>query len=79
MTDSTKKVAVTRGNRIYQYTDQDGRVFWSFEKFPSIITHSRTMTLGDRVGTHFDSYLAELRATRRFLLDEEKDKGLGRG
>ena len=77
--DSTKTGAVSKGNRVYQYTDQDGRIFWSFEKFPSIITHSRTLTLGDRVGTHFDSYLAELRATRRFLLEEEKDKSLGRG
>lgn len=78
MTDSAK-TAVQKGNRIYQYTDQDGRIFWSFEKFPGVVTHSRTLTLGDRVGTHFDNHLAELRATRRFLLDQEKEKALGRG
>lgn len=78
MTDFTK-TAVTKGHRIYQYTDQEGRIFWSFEKFPSVVTHSRTLTLGDRVGTHFDNYLADLRATRRFLLEEEKEKGFGRG
>ena len=68
MTDSTN-IAVTKGNRI----------FWSFEKFPAVVTRSRTLSLGDRVGTHFDNYLAELRATRKFLLEEEKEKGLGRG
>lgn len=78
MSDSAK-TAASKGNRIYQYTDQDGRIFWSFEKFPSVVTHSRTLTLGDRVGTHFDSYLAELRATRRFLIEKEKEKAVGDG
>jgi len=79
MTGSLKEAAVAKGLRVYQYTDQDGRIYWSFEKLPSIVTHSRSLTLGDRVGTHFDNYLAELRATRRFLLEEEKEKSLGRG
>lgn len=79
MTDSTKEAAVSRGLRVYQYVDQDGNVFWSFEKFPSVVTHSRTLTLEDRVGTHFDNYLSELRATRKYLLDREKDEDLGRG
>lgn len=77
--NSTKEGTVSRGLRIYQYVDQDGNVFWSFEKFPSVVTHSRTLTLEDRVGTHFDNYLSELRTTRKYLLDREKDEDLGRG
>lgn len=79
MTDSLKKGAVTKGLRIYEYTDQDGNVFWSFEKFPSVVKHARTLTLGDRVGTHFDNFLSELRAYRRLLLEEEGEKSLGDG
>ena len=79
MTDSTKEGALTKGLRMYQYTDQDGNVFWSFEKFPSVVKHARTLTLGDRVGTHFDSFLSELRAHRRVLLEDEAAKAMGRG
>jgi hypothetical protein len=76
---TTRDAAVSKGLRIYQYTDQDGHVFWSFEKFPSIVTPSRVMTIGDRVGTHFDNYLSELRVLRRYILEKEKDATLGRG
>jgi hypothetical protein len=80
MTDSTKKEgALTKGLRMYEYTDQDGNVFWSFEKFPSVVKHARTLTLGDRVGTHFDSFLSELRAHRRVILEDEAAKSVGRG
>lgn len=79
MSGAPKEGAVTKGLRIYQYTDQDGNVFWSFEKFPSVVTPSRVMTIGDRVGTHFDNYLSELRALRRYILEKETNENLGRG
>lgn len=79
MTDSTKEGALTKGLRVFEYTDQDGNLFWSFEKFPSVVKHARTLTLGDRVGIHFDSFLAELRAHRRILLEDETAKSMGRG
>lgn len=67
--ERTGVAAPSRGRRVYEYTDQDGNVFWSFDKFPSVVTHSRTLTLGDRVGTHFDNYVAELRALRKVILE----------
>jgi len=76
---ASKEAAVTKGRRVYEYTDQDGNVFWSFEKFPSVVKHARTLTLGDRVGTHFDSFLSELRAHRRIILEDETAKSVGRG
>jgi len=79
MADSTKEGAPSKGLRVYEYTDQDGNVFWSFEKFPSVVKHARTLTLGDRVGTHFDSFLSELRTHRRILLEDETAKSVGRG
>lgn len=79
MTSSPKEGAVTKGLRVYEYTDQDGNVFWSFEKFPSVVKHARTLTLADRVGTHFDNFLSELRAHRRILMEDEKAKSQGRG
>lgn len=76
--DSPKEAAISKGQRIYEYTDQDGHVFWSFHRFPSVVTHSRTLSLRDRVGAHFDSYLSDLRALRRIIVEEEKEKELGR-
>lgn len=64
---------------MYEYTDQHGNLFWSFEKLPSLVSPSRTLTLDDRVGTHFDNYIAELRARRRLILEAERQKSLGRG
>lgn len=75
---SPKEAAVTKGHRVYEYRDQDGNVFWSFHKFPAVVTHSRTLTLTDRVGSPFDTYLSELRAVRRVIVEEEKEKELGR-
>ena len=76
---AVKEAAVQKGLRVYEYTDQDGNVFWSFDKFPTVVAHARTLTLGDRVGTHFDSHLSELRALRKLIMEEEKEKAKGRG
>lgn len=66
-----KTAAIQKGMRIYEYRTQDGRIFWSFDKFPNLVTHSQTLTLVDRVGTHFDNYLAEIRALRQVLRAEK--------
>lgn len=79
MSDAPREAAVSRGKRVYEYTDQDGNVFWSFQKFPSVVTPSRIMTIGDRVGTHLENHLSELRILRRYLIEQEKEKSLGRG
>lgn len=78
MTDTSKEAAISKGHRIYEYTDQDGNIFWSFTRFSSVVTHSRTLRLDDRVGTPFDTYLSELRAVKRLIVEEEKEKELGR-
>ena len=76
---SDKEATIEQGHRVYEYEDQDGNLFWSFVKYPSIVTHSRTMSLRDRVGTPFDSYLADLRAVRRLLVEEQREKEAKRG
>lgn len=65
-----------RGTRVYQYRNQDGVVFWSFDKLPSAVTPSNTLTLENRVGTHFDSYLSDLRILHNYYLDDsDEDEG----
>lgn len=74
-----REAAVTKGLRVYEYTDQDGNLFFSFDRLPGVVTHSRTLVLDDRVGTHFDNFVAELRARRQLLLEAQKEEALGRG
>ena len=74
-----QEATVEKGHRVYEYEDQDGNLFWSFTKYPSVVTNSRTMLLRDRVGTPFDSYLADLRAVRRLLVEERREKEAERG
>ena len=73
---SPKEAASQKGQRVYEYRDQDGNVFWSFHRFPSVVTHSRTLSLQSRLGSHFDGFISELRALRRVVVEEEKEKEL---
>ena len=72
MTDQEKS-ASQKGRRIYEYRTKDGVTLWSFEKFPTVVKHNQSLTMVDRVGTHFDNHLSELRALRR-LIQQGKDE-----
>lgn len=58
--------------RVYEYITQDGVVFWSFTKFPNVITHSQKLILDTREGTPLSQYLADLRGLGRILGIPEK-------
>lgn len=64
-----KKVAFAH-LRVYEYTNQDGQTFWSFDKMPTVTTGHR-LRLAGRVGTQFDNYINQLRVLRRILEQEE--------
>mgnify|MGYP003394414847 CR=1 FL=1 len=70
----TREAAAPKGLRVYQYTNQDGVTFWSFEKLSSAVSPSQTLRMDDRIGTHFDNYVHELRILRRFLIEGEDDE-----
>lgn len=46
--------------RVYEYVDQDGNVFYSFERLP-MVTVGRRLTLQSRVGVHFQNFMTFLR------------------
>lgn len=60
--------AAALGMRVYQYTNQDGVTFWSFEKLPTTSV-GHTLRLDDRAGSNFDGHLFGLRELRRLLLE----------
>lgn len=57
----------SRSVRVYEYTNQDGQTFWSFEKLPATFTTGHRLRLSDRIGTQFDNYVNQLRFLRRVL------------
>jgi hypothetical protein len=74
VSDAENKAASIKGDRIYAYTNQDGDVFFSFKKMPQLVTPAQNLKLEDRVGTHFEHFVSELRAMRRYILSDKKKK-----
>lgn len=66
-----KKVAF-KSFRVFEYTNQDGQTFWSFERLPAVTT-GHQLRLEDRVGTQFEQYINQLRLLRRTLENQDDD------
>lgn len=47
--------------RVYEYTDQEGNTFYSFNRLPMVNVGMR-LTLRSRVGSHFQNFLAFMRS-----------------
>ena len=57
--------------RIYEYTDEDGIVFWSFAKLP--LSSARRLRLVDIRGEHYRRHVSDIHgmAFERDILEEE--------
>ncbi len=49
------------GQRVYEYRDDNGVVYYSFTRAPSVITPPKRLHLKSRVGTHLVNFLTRLR------------------
>lgn len=73
-----KKEGSQFGKRVYEYTTDDGTVFWSFTKLPKMISPPTRLTLRKKVGTHLINFLVKLRQRGELLQQEsevEEDVG----
>ena len=59
-----------RALRVYEYTDQNGVVYWSFTKLPFQAT--RRLNVVDVRGTHFRTVISDIQSVA-FLLDDEDE------
>jgi len=69
--------AVT-GRRVYEYTDAEGIVFYSFHRTANFVNPPKRLTLKSRIGEHLTNFLSRLR--REFGepdKPEPKDKETG--
>jgi len=59
--------------RVYEYTNQDGQVFWSFERLRNPVTLNQKLVLEDLLGVFFNQYVAQLRLLQRAMLEDGYD------
>jgi len=72
----TPKEAAEPGKRVYEYVDEQGVVFWSFNRLPSKVSKTRRLTLKSRVGSHLINHLVELRRESARLSGYDDDSDL---
>jgi len=53
-----KRTKVARPLRLFEYTDSDGNVFWSFSQLPGYSVHR--LTLEEHRGTHYRDFISEI-------------------
>ncbi len=63
------------GKRVYEYTSDDGIVFWSFTKLAKMVSPPKRLSLKTRVGTHLINFLVKLRQRSEAVSDEIEDAG----
>lgn len=51
--------------RIYEYTDNDGNVYWSFNRSPTQFVPPTRLVLASRLGVHLINFLGWLRSEGR--------------
>tara|TARA_B100000287_G_C20085729_1_gene564265 strand:- start:4 stop:321 length:318 start_codon:yes stop_codon:yes gene_type:complete len=61
--------------RIYEYLDDEGRIFWSFSKTEKRV-HVYRLRLVDRIGLNFLRYVHELKHLIRSVVKLQDDKKL---
>jgi hypothetical protein len=69
-----KKLGMGRKGRIYEYTNEDGVTFWSFERLPHLVSPAQRLRLGSRVGTEFTNHLVDLRTIRNYYEKQKEEE-----
>ena len=63
------------GQRVYEYVDDEGVVYYSFTRAPNIISPPKRLKLKGRVGTHLVQFLVKLRRLSESLQMPDDDLG----
>lgn len=64
MSDLKRKLEAAAGQRVYEYVDEDGNIYYSFYRHPHKVTEPKRLFLVSRVGTHILNFIIALK--RRF-------------
>jgi len=56
-----RHIEAVTGKRIYEYTDAEGIVYYSFHRTANFVNPPKRLTLKSRIGEHLTNFLARLR------------------
>ena len=64
---TSREAQATFGQRVYEYRDDDGVVYYSFTRSGNVITPPKRLHLQSRVGTNFINFMSKLRQLSQAL------------
>jgi len=76
VTEPTKReIQAAFGQRVYEYHDDEGTVYYSFTQAPNIISPPKRLKMQDRIGVHLNNFLTRLRRLSESMQMSEGDDG----
>ena len=60
-TPTKREIQAAFGQRVYEYRDDEGVIYYSFSKAPNIISPPKRLKMKGRIGTHLGQFLVRLR------------------
>ena len=60
-TPTKREIEAAFGQRVYEYVDNDGVVYYSFTRHPVKISLVKRLTLSSRLGVHISNHILMLR------------------
>lgn len=63
MSETQRKIEAAFGQRVYEYEDDNGVVYYSFTRHDATLTTSTRLRLRSRIGTHLVNFVVKFRQT----------------
>ena len=75
-TNPTKReIMAAFGQRVYEYRDDEGNIYYSFTRAQNIISPPRRLKLQNKIGTHITRFLVKLRKLSESLAGDDENVG----
>lgn len=66
-----REIQAAFGQRVYEYRDDEGVVYYSFTRAPNIISPPKRLRMKSKVGVHLINFLTRLRRLSESLQGPE--------
>jgi len=70
-----REIEAAFGQRVYEYQDDEGVVYYSFTRAPTVVSPPKRLYLQSRVGTHIINFLTKLRRLGEALKVTDEEDG----
>jgi hypothetical protein len=72
-----REIEAVTGKRVYEYTDGDGVVYYSFHRTANLVNPPKRLTLKSRIGEHLMNFVSRLRKEYDKTIPADKDEDDG--